>query len=501
MRPLPWAIGNGISAFTSSGIAGTFQREVDVRNGRSIVMLLVVFVWTGLLSLQVRGTPVRQTTFKVSGRLVGGPPVLRPRIGVDLFIALDGTESEIPIGVGRGIVEREAKRISLRARVKADGSFMFENVPPCTCSIRVYVSGAEQQGTAKIMVTDRDVSDLRVALVTTDVVTRRQNLEIAWSMPGPWSGVAGAPADGTIYAAAPGDSTLPPAFALVSATAHIREIDFNGKVRREIATAGFRTAKIALARFPGLPGPVFLLFNDFADGVHAVDADGKLLWTHPATAGATDVAVAGAAVVSSDAVIISYYKGVEVLDTSGKLLWESRVVDGAWHVSAGDVLGTGKPQVVTASNSGRVSIFGSDGARLRDIDPGTYATMVRVAKISPSDAAPTIFAMGARPTESMVTVAALSGTGKIEWTTKLPSKTTPPSIYSASVAPGKPWVAVGLGDGQVFVVDTGQGRIAASIDGQSLFPEVNWVTDRAGGDPRLIVSTHDSLHAFTLTAH
>lgn len=41
-----------------------------------------------------------------------------------------------------------------------------------------------------------------------------------------------------------------------------------------------------------MAGPVFLLlFNDFADGVHALDKDGNLLWIHPGALEETDVAV------------------------------------------------------------------------------------------------------------------------------------------------------------------------------------------------------------------
>jgi len=37
------------------------------------------------------------------------------------------------------------------------------------------------------------------------------------------------------------------------------------------------TAISQCAPYPGVAGPVFLLFNDFADGVHALDKDGNLL--------------------------------------------------------------------------------------------------------------------------------------------------------------------------------------------------------------------------------
>ena len=469
---------------------------------RSIVTFFVVFAFTGLFSLLGRGARLQQSTYNVTGKVVGGPPVLQSRPGGDLYLSLEGSEASRPSPRG-GVIDQEGKRVMLRARVESDGSFAFSNVPLGSYHLQVYPLAAIQQSVVVIVVTDRDVIGVKVPLVTAEIVTSRHNLEPAWSLPGPWSGVAGAPSDGTIYAAVPGDRVMPPIFAIVASVAHIREIDFNGKVRREISTAGFRSARIALAQFPGLAGPVFLLFNDFADGVHAVDKDGNLLWVHPRNVGETDVTVMEGVGNNSDAVIISYFlgkTGIEVLEGYGKCLWESKGIERVAHVSAGDVLGQGKPQLVASANLGRVYIFNGAGALLTDLDPGTYAQMVRVCKLSQSDPVAMIFAMSARPADSAVTVTALTGAGKINWSAQLPSKIRPPSIYSASVAPGKPWLAVGLGDGQVFVVDEGHGTIIGSIDGQSLFPEVAWVTDHAGGNPRLVVSTHDALHAYTLGA-
>lgn len=103
--------------------------------------------------------------------------------------------------------------------------------------------------------------------------------------------------------------------------------------------------------------------------------------------------------------------------------------------------------MVAASHFGKVYIFSPEGTVLGNFDMGNRATMIRVGKLSPGDSISTIFAMGASSTDAAVTVTAVTGAGKIHWSAQLPSNITPPSIYSASVAPGKPWVAVGLGDG------------------------------------------------------
>jgi hypothetical protein len=111
-----------------------------------------------------------------------------------------------------------------------------------------------------------------------------------------------------------------------------------------------------------------------------------------------------------------------------------------------------------------------------------------------------MFAVGAKVTDSTAIVTSFSGVGKINWSVRLPSKITPSSIYSASLASGRPWLAVEMGDGQVFVVDTRDGTIVGNIDGQSQWPEIGWVADEHGASPRLAVSTMTALHAYAVTA-
>ena len=97
-------------------------------------------------------------------------------------------------------------------------------------------------------------------------------------------------------------------------------------------------------------------------------------------------------------------------------------------------------------------------------------------------------------------MSSLSGDGKINWSVRLPSNITPLTIYSASLASGRPWLAVALLGGQVYVVDAKQGTIIGSIDGQSLLPEVGWVAGEDGAAPRLVVSTEKALNGYIVGA-
>jgi hypothetical protein len=234
--------------------------------------------------------------------------------------------------------------------------------------------------------------------------------------------------------------------------------------------------------------------------VRAFDEKGNLLWAHPSLEGASDVAVLDSG-NNLDNVAVGYTtRGLLVLNSQGQLLWESTTNRYVYHLAAGDVRGEGRPQIVTPSNFGRVHIFSGAGAEIANFDPGTQTSMVRVGKLSDSERTATIFAVGAKPTDSAATVNSLSGDGKINWSVRLPSNITPPTIYSASLASGRPWLAVALLGGQVYVVDAKQGTIIGSIDGQSLLPEVGWVAGEDGAAPRLVVSTGKALNGYIVGA-
>jgi hypothetical protein len=191
-------------------------------------------------------------------------------------------------------------------------------------------------------------------------------------------------------------------------------------------------------------------------------------------------------------------RGLSVLNREGQLLWASTTNRNVYHVAVGDVLGQGTPQVVTTSELGRVHIFSAAGTNIANLDPGTQASMVRVGKLSETDPTATIFAIGAKPTDQAATVISLSGDGNVNWSVQLPYNITPPSIYSSSLASGRPWLAVSLQGGQVYVVDAEHGTIIGSIDGQSLLPEVGWIAGKDGAPPRLVVSTGTALNGYTV---
>ena len=467
------------------------------------VTLLLLLAFLVVFSLNSSGLGIQQTAFIISGKVIGGPPALRARQGGNLVVSLEGNVARRPAPRG-AIINEELKGVSLRAPVASDGSFTFSNVPPGRYRLMTYVEGAEQQSVPTVVVADRDVTGVAISLVRNDIVTNQRNLDLAWSLPGPWSGVVAEPESGTIYAGIPGDPVTPPPFALVAASARIREIDFNGKTLREIATDGFRSTKIALAHLSGSSDPDFLLFESFTDGVHALDSNGNLIWTHAASGGGVyEAAAIRGAGGASDDVSVSFYgkAGIHVLNGHGEALWKSELQTcNRPAVAAGDVRGDGTMQIVTTSEAGHLKLFSRSGTVLGDLGARIPASFILLSKLSRNDRAATILAIGTQTPGVTVAVNAFSGDGTTRWSAALQSNINPAMVYSAAIAPGQPWLAVSLEGGQVFVLDAAQGTIIASIDGQTRLPEVAWVTTADKSASRLIVSTHDIMRAYNVTA-
>jgi WD40 repeat protein len=159
----------------------------------------------------------------------------------------------------------------------------------------------------------------------------------------------------------------------------------------------------------------------------------------------------------------------------------------------------GTTQIVTTSDEGHLRIFSRSGTLLADLGAQIPATIVLLSKLSRSDPADTILTIGTQTPGTTVAVNAVSGDGRTRWSAALQSNINPAMVYSAAFAPQKPWLAVSLEGGQVFVLDAAQGTIVASIDGQTRLPEVAWITTPDKTASRLIVSTHDTMRAYNVT--
>jgi hypothetical protein len=124
--------------------------------------------------------------------------------------------------------------------------------------------------------------------------------------------------------------------------------------------------------------------------------------------------------------------------------------------------------------------------------------MVRVGKLSLQDGPATIFVAGRSNTATSpgVELAALSGDGTTKWSVTLEAPNA--SVGAAMLAPGKPWLALGLQGGLVYVIDAEKGTVLARTDGQGFSPEVAWMKEEGKDAPILVVSTRARLNAYRI---
>ncbi|HEY1304773.1 MAG TPA: hypothetical protein VGF24_14520 [Vicinamibacterales bacterium] len=306
------------------------------------------------------------------------------------------------------------------------------------------------------------------AVAQTPVV---RELAAAWLSPGHWSGVVGDEKDLVIYAIG---------------FARGAQMNTAGEIQQEfmLPPTGGRTVRLAR-----VPHPILMIFTQWiTPGVDAYDISGRRLWSYPG-GGIDDVWAGDLDDDGSDEVVVGYNGGggVHVVSGDGQLRWKSTAIGNVWHVAVGDVLGRGRPQVVTTSALGRVHIFNGDGdGRVDAVAPGVYASMVRVQKVSGGDDSATILVSGTDYLRMVSTVIALTGDGASRWRLELPG-----IVSTANIASSRPWLALGTQDGKVYVVDAVGGKTLGQVSGQGR-PEVGWI----GDPPLLLVATGGSLNAF-----
>jgi len=411
--------------------------------------------------------------FKVSGRIVG----LSPPVGT-----LPPTITLLPRTPGVRLPSFPS------APVRPDFTYEVVNVHPGEYSVQVGGIGNSTMKDVFVVTVDKDLAGIDLILVDIGTRTRQEGLEPLWSLAGTWGAIAADNDAGLIYASS-GVNTR-------------SDLDATGKVQRTVSRFG--GSSWSLAHFSGVPGVVFLTGGGGVV-VLARDASGKTLWSYPEAGTVPSASIDDMWPVDLDGdgfdeVVVGYNggTGVHVLNSQGHLIWKSTAIGNVWHVSGGDVWGNGKSQVVTTSALGKVHIFSEDGTGRVDLDPGVYANMVRVGRVSEKDTAATIFAGGTTSDNMSAILTALSADGMKKWMLKL---TAPgrPAFHSAYLAPGKSWMVLSMETGVVFVVDVERGSIMATLDGLGSRPEAVWLAGKGGADPILVVSSKTSLSAYRIT--
>ncbi len=316
---------------------------------------------------------------------------------------------------------------------------------------------------------------------------KTEGLKALWSASGAYTSVATDAKGETIYALQRGGKC--------------DILDSGGKTLRSFALGGTSQGILRVARRAGA-GDGLLGFQSWGPSVFAVKVDGTKVWEEKSGEGVDDVWAADLDGDGSDEAIVGYngMTGLHVFSSEGKRLWKRSDIGNVWHVTAGDVDGDGKPEVITTSAQGKVHVFAAaDGKPVMQLNPGIYATMVRVAAgraIAPAKG-DLILVAGTKTPEQGVSIAALGADDKVQWTTAIAADV--PSCDSMAVTPDGKWAALGLRGGRVCVVDVTSGKIVASTGDQGRTPAVAWAAKPNGSGSLLLVATGTAVNAFTTT--
>jgi outer membrane lipoprotein-sorting protein len=196
-------------------------------------------------------------------------------------------------------------------------------------------------------------------------------LQLAWAREGAWSGVARSVGQPTVFALEQGG--------------RVTQLSDGDQVITTSEVGEDAVSLRAASLLAGQRGQL-LTFRLWGPSVEAHAADGKQLWSY-ARQGADDDAWRVDDVWPADLdgdgldeTIVGYHgnAGLHVLDPKGQMLWKAADRQNVWHVTAGDVEGDTRPEVLATSSAGTVSVFDSKGKHLRDIEPGFYVQLVQV---------------------------------------------------------------------------------------------------------------------------
>jgi hypothetical protein len=304
--------------------------------------------------------------------------------------------------------------------------------------------------------------------------TEVEGATLSWSVPGSWMAVAG------------GEMAV-----VLDARGEGIALDALGKKQQEWKIAG-QAGVLRIANLSGDKGPALLASSLGEPTVVAYAPTGQRLWSYRCGPG-SDVRPIDLDGDKLDEVVIGSNpgSGLSVLDRQGKLLWKAEIGN-IWRVSAGDVLGDDQPEVVATATAGRVCVFDHNGTKLKEIDPGFYATWVRVAQPPRGEKAPLIVGGTEPQGEGMLVELRAGDDSRWSWWLSLDAQ-----IEWLELARSRPWIAVAQRGGEVLVARLGDGKVIARIPAKGYLTQVGWL-DRPGESPLLLVATGRDLNALTV---
>jgi hypothetical protein len=242
-----------------------------------------------------------------------------------------------------------------------------------------------------------------------------------------------------------------------------------------------------------------LVFGHWGPSVAVLNGDGTKLWEEVGGQGVDDVWAADLDSDGADEAIVGYNgaTGLHVFLPAGKRLWERTDLGNVWNVTAGALDVDGKLEVVSTSAAGKVHVFAAkDATPLTTLDPGIYATKVRIAagRAKLRSKGDLLFVAGADRDHQGETLVAQGGDSKVLWTTKPLAEAS--ACQALAVPPDGTRAALAFRGGRVCVVNVGSGRMVGQVANQGFGPWVAWAAGGNGADDLLLVTAGDAVNAF-----
>jgi outer membrane protein assembly factor BamB len=312
-------------------------------------------------------------------------------------------------------------------------------------------------------------------------------LDVVWSINGPWSAVAANPTNGEIYA--------------IKNRGQLWHLDRDGKQIEtfSLELSGLIEGSILrLANVTGDTTPELVVASHWDKVVRVFNAKGTLLWQYAAGDSVDDIWTADLDVKQSDGfeeVLIGYNGsgGLHALNSDGTLRWKNTAVGNVWHVRVGATAPDGATEAFTPGRGPkRVCVFDAAGAKVRDLNVIHDPTLVLLAQTDPK-ARPIVITSDS----PQATIAATNLDGTSLWHISLPTGRRS-TVCDGLTSPDQPWFVVSLYDGRTLVYDTRTGDRLASMKARGMPASLAWIPASGDLSPLLVTATGGTLTARVL---
>jgi hypothetical protein len=290
----------------------------------------------------------------------------------------------------------------------------------------------------------------------------------------------------------------------------VARLDRHGKELGRIRTEPYQGSygDFRLANLDGEGGPDMLIAGVWSEAVNAMDANGKALWSYVQSHGVDEIWAHDLDGDGRDEVIVGYNArgGIQVLNPDGTLRWKSTIIGNVWSVTAAPLGPEGELWVFgPGRGSGLLQGFTTEGKAHKPIDlrlagaaeggrrSGTRIAQFEVYWVRPGrlEGEPVLLVSDLPAAK----LACVGRGGKVLWQRSLVVEVQ--GSRDAMAAPDRPWFALAMNDGRIFIHDIQSGERLLSFKSTHA-RKLAWVAAAGDAPPLLIVDGHNTVTAYAV---